>query len=76
MILYQDFEEEEKQLLDTKLAAKTNFILELKKQISSIYFSEPLIKKTTQICDKFIINENCKCIFKQYHSSKRRILHW
>lgn len=45
MILYQDFEEEEKQLIDTKLAAKTNFILELKKQISSIYFSEPLIKK-------------------------------
>lgn len=25
MILYQDFEEEEKQLLDTKLAAKNQF---------------------------------------------------
>lgn len=46
MILYQDFEEKEKQLLDTKLAAKkNNYLLELKKQISSIYFSEPLIKK-------------------------------
>lgn len=49
MILYQDFEEKKPQLLDTKLAAKTNFILELKKQISSIYFSEPLIKNYTNL---------------------------
>lgn len=49
MILYQDFEEK-KQLLDTKLAAKkNNYLLELKKQISSIYFSEPLIKNYTNL---------------------------
>lgn len=49
MILYQDFEEKKTQL-DTKLAAKkNNYLLELKKQISSIYFSEPLIKNYTNL---------------------------
>lgn len=41
MILYQDFEEEEKQLLDTKLAAKSQFYTRTQETDIVNIFSEP-----------------------------------